>query len=241
MANQNWPIRSAHSMTIGGHHTFRDWSMVPEEIPIIAPPPVMENYVDVPGMDGMLDYSDVLTGRPSYGRRTGSLNFIVMDGGDWPASYHAALTALHGQKLNCILDDEPEYFYTGRFSVNKQESSRGYSRIVIDYDLDPYRYPVDTSIAHDWLWNNLFDIIIYYGSFKVDTTVERTLINPTGSNIIPTFTCSAPITVTFNGNTYTLPKGTTSSPGFYLSPGDNIMTFSGTGRVSVDYALGKTL
>lgn len=236
---RNWPIRSAHSMTIGGKHTFRDWYMVAEAIPVFQPPSPRENLVEVPGMSGVLDYSDVLTGTPTYGNRTGSFSFIVMDGGNWTSIYHTVLNFLHGQKLNCILDDEPDYFYTGRFSVNEQESKKEYSRIVIDYNVDPYKYPIDHTLSHDWLWNDLFSNVIYYGIFDVSGTVARNLINPSGSSITPKFTCSSAMTVTKGGSTYSLPAGTTTSPGFSLSPGDNQMTFAGNGRVEVDYSLGN--
>lgn len=240
---RNWPVRSAHSMTIGGYHTFRDWYMVPEEgeIPVFNPPPARINMVEVPGMNGSLDYTDVLTGAPSYGNRTGSFSFLVLDDIAWPTAYSAIMTAIHGKKLNCVLDDDPNRFYTGRFTVNEWKSNRGYSRIVIDYNVDPYKYPFDSTISHDWLWNDLFSNIIYYGTFDVSGSVARNLINPSGSAITPKITCSAAMTVTKGGTTYSLPAGTTTAPGFNLAPGDNNMTFTGTGRVEVDYAIGKEL
>ena len=36
-------------MTIGGKHTFRDWSLVPTEIPSFAPAMPDMRYQDVPG------------------------------------------------------------------------------------------------------------------------------------------------------------------------------------------------
>ena len=237
---RSWPIRGAHGLTLGGYHTFRDWSMIAEEIPVFAMPEPKTNFVEVAGMDGALDYTEVL-GNVTYKNRKGSVNFLVLNDTQWQAAYSAIAMATHGKRLNCILDDDPNYFYTGRFAINKWQSERDYSRIVIDYDLDPYKYPIDSTISHDWLWNDLFDTTIYYGTFDVTTSKQRNLINPSGSNVTPTFVCSDDFVVAFNGVNYPLDTGTTSQPGFVLAPGDNYMTFYGTGRVMVDYSIGKSL
>ena len=137
---RNWPVRGAHGMALGQYHTFTDWSLVPEEIPVFNPPPVRTNFVEVPGMDGLLDYTTVLTGSPNYGNREGSFNFIVLPDLDWAVAYSTIATAIHGKKLGCILDDDQSYFYSGRFWIDSWKSKRGYSRIVLNYNVDPYKY-----------------------------------------------------------------------------------------------------
>ena len=241
--NRNWPNIAAHSMTIGGKHTFRDWSMVPAEIPVFAPPIAKTTYIDIPGANGSLDYTEVLTGDITYENRTGSFSFIVLEesGVTWAEAYSNILNFLQGKKMNCVLDDDPAYFYSGRFAVNEWKSSRIHSTIVIDYNVDPYKYAFETTGSADWLWNELFDNIIYYGTFDVNESKSRNLINPSKTNVTPTFTCSSNMTVTFGERTYTLPTGVTANPGFYLAPGDNNMVFNGTGRVLVDYTMGQIL
>lgn len=58
-------------MTIGGKHTFRDWSLVPTEIPSFAPAMPDMRYQDVPGASGSLDSTDALTGSVAYQNREG--------------------------------------------------------------------------------------------------------------------------------------------------------------------------
>ena len=236
-----WTTIAAHSMTIGGKHTFRDWSMVPTEIPVFEPPKTKTKYVEIPGSDGVLDYTDIMLGTATYNNRTGSFAFIVLDDVSWATAYSTVLNFLHGKKLNCVLDDDPLFFYHGRFFVNSWKSNRDHSMIVIDYDVDPYKYSLSSTADLDWLWNNLFDTIIYYGTFDVAGSKARNLINPSAASITPTFTCSAAMTVTIGNSTYNLPLGTTSTPGFSLAPGNNNMTFTGNGRVLVDYSAGKQL
>lgn len=243
MSNERqWPIIAAHSMTIGGKHTFRDWSLVPTEIPSFAPAMPDMRYQDVPGASGSLDSTDALTGSVAYQNREGSFNFVVLPDQNWAAAYSEIMNFLQGKRFNCILDDDPEYFYTGRFWVNQWKSNPGHSTIVIDYNVEPYKQSVDTTADYDWLWDDLFDITIYYGSFTVNGTKTRTFINPGSDEVTPKFTCSAPMIVEVNGIPgYVLMTGETTLPGFTLQPGENTLVFSGTGNVLADYSMGKML
>lgn len=225
--------------TFGGRHTRDYFGMYPTSKLTFSPSIPATKYVEVPGMSGKLDYTQVLTGQISHKNRTGTINFMLLTGVTYPTTYSLCQQHFDGKEMNVILDDDPSFFWKGRFWLNTWKSEEGRSIIAIDYDIDPYKYPIDHSLSHDWLWNDLFDNVIYYGIFDVSGSVARNLINPSGSSITPKFTCSSAMTVTKGGSTYSLPAGTTTSPGFSLSPGDNQMTFTGTGRVEVDYALGS--
>ena len=37
------------------------------------------------------------------------------------------------------LDDDPEFYYEGRFTVNQWQSGASFSTIVIDYNLQPFK------------------------------------------------------------------------------------------------------
>lgn len=236
-----------HSISFGdgdGHrlNTWETWGLVANSRPVIDPPKVKTQYVDVPG-GARLDYTDVLTGAPALDARAGSWEFTVTDRrGDWAAVYSDILAKVHGKRTRIVLDDDPGYYYDGRVTVNKWQSQEFYSTVTLDYDVEPYKYSIEGATGSmDWLWNDLFSNIIYYGTFDVDGSKQRNLINPSSASVTPVFTCSDGFTVTFDGVTYTLDAGTTSQPGFALSPGDNIMTFTGTGRINVDYSIGKRL
>lgn len=227
--------------TFGGKHTYNDFGLIPKSKITFAPPDVKTTLVDVPEADGILDYTGLLTGKVAYGNRQGTLEFIVLTDDDYLSVYSQVLLHFHGQKMNIVLDDDPLFFYTGRLSVNKWKSVEGASTIAIDYDLEPYKQSFVSTGSLDWLWNDLFDNIIYYGEFKVSGSKIRNLINPSGGSVSPDFTCSAEMTMELNGVTYTLPRGFSASTGVILESGSNIATFHGTGAVLVDYALNKEL
>ena len=233
-----------HSISFGGINgtrinTWDRWKLVPNKPPVVNPPSIETKYIDVP-YGSRLDLTEVLVKQIPYKNRTGSWEFTLTDRrANWVNVYTDILENTHGRDLRVVLDDDPTYYYTGRLKVDKRDFGDLYSQLTISYDFEPYKYLVNSSGSHDWLWNDLFSNIIYYGIFDVSGTAARNLINPSGSSITPKFTCSSAMTVTKGGSTYSLPAGTTTSPGFSLSPGDNQMTFTGTGRVEVDYSLGN--
>ena len=142
-----------HSITIGGKNTWDDWRLVPASRPVFNPPAQKVKTLEIPGGDGVIDLSQSLTGYPVYQNRTGSIEFIVMnDFKPWHMAYSDIMDYLHGQKLRAVLEDDPEYFYEGRFTVNVWKSEKDWSRIIIDYDVGPYKWSVLSS-TDDWLWD----------------------------------------------------------------------------------------
>lgn len=231
-----------HTVTFGDKNTWKDWHLIPVSgsIPIPAAPQPKTEYVDIPGADGQLDYSEVLAGI-KYQNRTGSWEFYAMlDGTTWAQRYSEILNYLQGKRMNIILSDDPGFYYTGRFAVNEWRSDEHWSQIAIDYVLDPYKIPVNTTSIYDWLWNELFGNTIYYGTFDVVNTKARNLINDTGASIPISFQCTSPMTVEFGGQTINLNSGFNTSA-LTIVPGNNYMTFNGNGRVIVDYSIGRRL
>lgn len=227
--------------------TYENWRIVPESRPLISPPEVKTEYVEVPGADGALDYTEALSGI-KYKNREGNWSFYVLNelsglGGSfmkWNELYSLVMKTVHGKRKRIWLESDPDYYYTGRIFVDQWSSNKDYSKITLKYIIDPWKYPVATTATYDWLWNELFGNTIYYGTFDVVSQKHRNLINPTNEPITPAFYCTSSMTVTFNANDYILQSGT-SSANFTLAPGDNFMVFKGNGRVTVDYSTGREL
>ncbi|MGN1097770.1 MAG: hypothetical protein ACI4SS_02615 [Clostridia bacterium] len=134
-------------------NTWDDWHLIPSSRPVINPPSVKTNIIDIPGAYGALDLSEALTGYPLYSNRTGSIEFIVANGyKSWDILYSEIMSYLHGKRLYLILEDDSSYYYEGRFEVNKWKSDKNWSIITIDYDLHPFKRDVFCT-ADDWLWD----------------------------------------------------------------------------------------
>ena len=165
----------SHSITFGdgtfnidtgrltGKNTWLDWHLIPASRPDVATPNYTQKMVVIPGHPGALDLSVYLTGNPIYENRTGSWDFIVDNYHEsWVSIKNNVMSYLHGQRMKCILDDDPGYYYMGRFKVDSMRSDSSNSRITISYVLDPFIYRID--VAGDWLWDSF--------NFETDRTDE---------------------------------------------------------------------
>ena len=249
--------KGAHSITFNGLNTWDTWHMAPKSRPFVSAPQVKTEYVDVPGADGSLDYTEVLTGKPRYANRTGQWDFIVDNGyRNWCDLYSDILMKLHGKYFDrIILEDDPLYKWKGRLSVVGQFGNKDYSAVSIQYNLDPYKRPLDDETVPNWRWNALFGNTIYYGSFDVVGKKAHNIFNDTGAVVEATFTCTSNFTVyVFNSeDDITRIADKQSFEGYdsmILVPGDNTVElqegnnylyFVGNGNVRVNYKRGGML
>lgn len=228
-----------HSITFGDKNTFDDWHLIPTSRPVIAPPALRSQTVDIPGGFGSLDLSEALAGYPLYDNRTGSIEFAVVNDkwSDWSLGYQTILNYLHGQRMKMILEDDPSYYYIGRFTVNSWSTGDNYSTITIDYDLYPYKKQL-VSTSEQWLWDP-FDFEYGYITEYFNLSVNRSLsvtVKACGEPTVPVITSSAAMTVTVNSKTYNLSAGRNYITDLVAPPNtDTTYTFTGTGTISIDY------
>lgn len=243
------------------YNTWKDWHMAPKSRPYVAAPTVKTAYVDVPGADGSLDYTDALAGKARYANRTGSWEFIIDNGYiDWFDVYTDILQKLHGKYFDrIILDDDPTVYWKGRLSVKGDFSPRDYNMVTIDYNLDPYKRLVNSKEVNWWKWNSLFGNLITYGPFQVNGTKARNFVNDGSTDIVANMNLTFAMDIfPYDGSKSMQNKmfsesfhhnpdvwgGIHMEAGdneFIIKPGDNYYLFYGTGSVNVEYERGKML
>lgn len=129
-----------HSITFGEKNTWEDWHLVPVSRPVFNPPSLKKKTIDIQGGDGLIDLTEALAGYPLFNNREGSFEFIVMnDYLPWTEIYSMICDYIHGRSMKAVLEDEPDYYYEGRFTVNSWKSEKAYSKITIDYSVAPYK------------------------------------------------------------------------------------------------------
>lgn len=236
-----------HSLIIGDKNTWADWYLIPSSRPVINPPDVKTKYVDLPGADWHLDLSTVLTGDVAYGSRTGSIEFIVDNGqlsdykaSKWNVLYSEIMDYLHGRLLKATLEDDLSFYYKGRFKVNQWASEEHNSKITIDYELSPYKYEAFSSIE-DWKWDTFnfeTDIVREYKDLEVNGSLTLNVIGRRMS-VTPSFMVKSSdkkgMKLSFNGTKYDLPDGESRIVNIRTREGDNKFTFTGNGKISVEY------
>lgn len=218
-------------------HSWEDWRLVPSSRPVISSPSVKTKTVDIPGMDGVIDLTEVLAGKPRYGNRSGSLNFIVTnDHESWHTIYSAIMNYFHGKRVRAILLDAPDYYFEGRWALNEWKSDPKWSQITLNYDLDPYKYTVYTTIE-DWPWdpfNFETGVIRLYKDLKVNGTLSMKIVGY-GQDVVPTITCSSAMTFKINNKTYNLTAGSNYNPEIVIKDGENSIVVTGNGTISINY------
>lgn len=127
-------------VTFGNKHSYRAYGLVLKEYPIFTAPTVKKKLVEVPGSDVVLDLTESLTGKVQYGTRKGVFEFTVMGGRSrWPAVYTALLNDLHGKRMEITLDDDLNYYYTGRVEVSDWQSDKTTATIVLTAEVEPHK------------------------------------------------------------------------------------------------------
>lgn len=188
-----------HSITFGDKNTWDDWHLISKVRPSFEAPAPKLKYVEIPGASEKLDFSEALTGYPLYENRTGTFEFTVLNSLDevytpWQELYSSMMEYLNGKRMRAILEDDPNYFYEGRFAVEKYQAGSSQSDpraiISIKYDVGPYKWSIRDSTDDYWLWDpfNFETGMILSKIFKdvfVSTTQRKIAINEEFIGIAP--------------------------------------------------------
>lgn len=226
-------------------HTLRDWGLYLHGKPVIGVPEPKYLTVDVPGMNGVINYTKQFLGRVSYNSRPLTVELMAIDNRDkWDSINSDIYDALTGQHLKIILDSDPDYFYEGFSSQGGVSYEKFRNIISIKFNVDPYKLEMKSSLE-PWIWDtfNFEDgIIREYKDLTVNGTL--TLVIPARRmEVVPEFIVegagSQGLQLQYNGNTYTLRNGSNIIPAIDLPEGENELVFTGNGRVSVDYRGGR--
>lgn len=134
-----------HSITFGDRNSFTDWHLAPVNNLYFVPPEPKTNFVDIPGANGSLDLSTALTRYPVFKNREGDLEFYVMpqfitDENSGSALYSQIMFYLSKQIYHATLENDPTYYYNGRFWVSKWSADNPFYTVTIHYNVDPYKY-----------------------------------------------------------------------------------------------------
>lgn len=153
--------------------TWEDWHLIPTSQPIVDKPQPKTNYITTYAAQGGIDTTDAVLGYPVYDRREGSWEFSIVNqyvdiNGRTVRTMPSDLLitqimhVLNGQALYMVLDDDPDFYYYGRFWIDSVKQSETLTGISIKYSLNPWKISKETmenqngSISKTYLWNDLY-------------------------------------------------------------------------------------
>lgn len=232
-----------------GTNTWDDWHLIPAERPSIASPGVATNFVSIPGRDGSIDMSTYLVNRPVYGDRSGSFDFYVDNDHEyWETIRMKIMHFLHGKRLKMVLEDDPGWYWEGRFSVESWKSEASNSRVSINYQVGPYKRRISSEGDTDIIWDqfNFEADYDYYAAMNgivlSGTSVQVSFEGhdyPAPVLVTVTITSGNQISASLNDGQA---KVLTSSGTYQLGkavPGTNTVSLSGNGVATVSFTGGS--
>lgn len=197
-------------------HTGKDLGLVMTEKNL--PSPTAQTYnVSVPGRNGDVDLSEFLTGEVTYNNRPLSFKFIGNGSRESVLKLIDTMLSYHGQKVEIITDDYPDWYYTGRATVDHVDSGY-YVTFQLNVDAQPFRYSIEPKVYN----------------FKVEGSCQISLDN-NGISVIPTVTVDKNVTIIKDDNTLQLSAGTYETSALRLFKGTTVLTFEGNCNVSITY------
>ena len=201
------------------------WTLSPGwEFPEPAP---IENLVTVPGrIQGPLDFSTALTnGEPRFGAR--SLR-VTLESSEGDRQARAArisdmVNRLHGQRVDIVLPDRPDHYAAGRLSVRMLYNDLAHAAVEILGTCEPWLYARDETTVP---------------LTAAATEKTATLRNSGAMPVTPLVTVSgdnAAVLLRYGANSWNLSAGDYKLPALRLTPGDHVVTYSGTGSAVITY------
>lgn len=210
-----------YGVMFGNKHSWSDFGMVLTDYSIEQPAPRRYTRV-VPGRSGVLDMTDLITPNITYENRQLQFEFVWKDRPEFYEERIARLIrALHGKKLQIVLDSDPEYYYDGFVTVQSRTfTEHQRADAVVSADVHPYKYAVRETIRK----------ITGSGTLNCVNDMMRT---------VPTIENSAQATITFGDYHAVLSPGTRRIENLRLKEGNNNISVTSTGTTKITYRQGR--
>lgn len=211
------------TIQIGSYNTAAtgDWTLAEWEL---SPAPHQTNYVKVPGRNGPLDFSTVLTdGEPTYDSRTLTVTLDRSSGTrlEREAAISTMVNWLDGWVADITLPDDPGRYIKGRVSVAKVYNDMAHARVKVSAVCDPWKYNKEETVAT-------------YTATETEQTAE--LINQGRRTVAPLLTITGgTVSLVFGSASWALGPGTYQLPDLVLPQGAHSIRYSGAGVLTLSY------
>ncbi|MDO9492669.1 hypothetical protein [Acetobacterium sp.] len=225
---------SIFDVTIGAKSLTNDFDFIVSEFYVSPPEPYLV-IIPVTGTSDVIDMTESLSGDIEYKQRKISIKTAFAKGKNKAYSQYSKLANYcHGRKMPIVCNRDSGFYWNGRINLDSFEKTFYGGTPIISAIVDPYKYEIQSSMDQ-WIWDSFsFEdgTIRNYYNIAVPGTI--TIIGRR-KRVCPKFICSGAMTVTYLGNSYNLATGESIVPDIFLGEGSHVLTFSGSGTVSVDY------
>lgn len=229
------------------YHTLNDWGCALGNNNYIGDPEMETTYITVPGRNGLIDASEVVSGRRIYKKRKLSFELsAVRSRLSWDGVISALRNNVNGRICRLTLDNDSNYFWRGRVYINDFDRFRELGTFKLDVPVaDPYKYDAQSS-AEPWLWDpfNFETGVITQQDAQVIVGSGSVIVQHGHMPICPTLVVSDLISqtfeVTYDGATFPLYSGSNIIPSILVGGEEDVtLTFTGSATVQVVYRGGS--
>ena len=204
----------------GNYHSYDDFSLILSQKTISAPSPKVES-IEIPGGDGVLDLTDFF-GEVKYNNRELTFEFsCILPQEQFLDLFSQIQNAIHGRKMQIVLDDDPEWYYIGRVTVPEWKTEKSIGKLTIECDCEPYKMKVAQTVVA-----------------KSVASSATIILTNSRKKVVPEITTNASMTISFGTYSGTFSAGTFIIPELELVEGQNTVKVTGTGNVSFRYREG---
>lgn len=209
---------------LGEYNTAADglWTLSAWEL---TEPEPLTNFVDVPGrIKGPIDASTVLTdGLVLYGPRTLTATLESSEGSrlEREARISKMINQLHGRRADIVLPDDPLHYVSGRVSVRRLYNDMAHGSVEVSATCEPWKYSAEETAI----------------TLQAEATADVVaLLNQGEMPVVPVLTITGgDVGLTFGTASWALSAGTYQLPALCLTPGEHLLTYSGSGKLTITY------
>lgn len=213
----------AKGTRFGEIHSNTDMHLIQQSCEVGTAVPKTSS-LDVPGMDGSYDTTEVLDG-VKFKNRSIEWTFALYPGMNWEQTKSNVSNLIDGKRMRITLDDDPDYFYDGRITVKKYKSSNVLKQITVSADCKPYKYKRTETVVTGTL-----------------STSEKEFILPNDyMPLHPEITVDVNTSFSMGDVTFALTPGTHIVLALTLQSGNNVLRAKGesAGSITVKYREGS--
>ncbi|MBR5862293.1 MAG: hypothetical protein IKZ08_03090 [Bacteroidales bacterium] len=208
----------SYDTALNGLWTLTEWEL--------TDPEYKQNFLDIPGRNGPLDLSAVLTnGEPVYGARTLTAVFESSEGTrlERKSRIDNMVNWLTGWRMDIELPDDTQHYITGRVQVQRLYNDMAHGSVQVTAVCDPWRYNKAETVVELTAKAN---------------TQTATLVNHGRRTVVPLLTIAgdeAEVLLVFGASSWALGPGTYQLPDIELKQGSAELTYSGSGTLTFTY------
>lgn len=218
---------NAVDITVNGttYNSLSDFGLAIQNTDYIGEPIRHQNTTIVPGKNGLLDFTDVVFGGPTYQYRPIRIIFGGLeDSEDWDGVISDLRNLFEGKDVQLTFANDPDWYYSGRASIEKFNHNRA---------LGVFEFRINTAYPYKQKDITLTTTATTEGASVTASVTEQT--------VIPQVACEENITIDAVGKNllpYPFYQTTRTNNGItFTDNGDGTITANGTATANATFDL----